>query len=58
MLEPRDLLRGADAERDAIAWCAAAGLSPDCGGAEPYPLTKPEAAMARSSGAASKPKSA
>jgi hypothetical protein len=55
-----DLLRDADAEaeRDAIAWCAAAGLSPDCGGAEPYPPTKPDAAMARSSGAASKPKSA
>jgi DNA-binding transcriptional LysR family regulator len=54
-----DLLRGADAEaeRDAIAWCAAAGLSPDCG-AEAYPPPKPEAAMARSSGAASKPKSA
>lgn len=45
-----DLLRHADAEaeRDAIAWCAA----------EPYPPKKPEAAMARSSGAASKPKSA
>lgn len=55
-----DLLRDADAEteRDAMAWCAAAVLSPDCGGAEPYPPTKPDAAMARSSGVASKPKSA